>query len=248
MDANKRPRRSLFARIILGLLALVLFAGFIALGTWQVERRAWKLDLIARVDARVHADPVAAPDRSDWPNVTTKRDEYRHVQVHGTYRNEKESYVYASTDYGAGYWVITPLVRDDGTVVMINRGFVPTDHKKPDTREDGQIGTPVTVTGLLRIDEPGGTFLRDNAPQDDRWYSRDVKAMATKRGLDTANVAPYFIDADGSAHTSKLPIGGLTKVHFRNSHLSYAITWYGMALLVVAWWGFLFYRRRSKDD
>ena len=95
-----------------------------------------------------------------------------------------------------------------------------------------QIDKEVSVTGLLRISEPGGILLRDNNPAEDRWYSRDVDAIARAQKL--TNVAPYFIDADDSANSSGLPVGGLTRLSYRNVHLVYALTWYGLALLLAA--------------
>lgn len=247
LSTDTRP--STRTRIVVCILAAILFSGFSALGIWQVERRAWKLDLIERVDARVHGDPLTAPDRADWENVTRERDEYRKVTLLGHYRNDLESYVYAATDYGAGYWVMTPFERVDGTIIMINRGFVPTDRREPDSRAEGTVSGDTRVTGLLRMDEPGGTFMRDNVPDEDRWYSRDVRAMAAKRGLNPDDVAPYFIDADGSNNPGKLPVGGLTRISFPNNHLMYAITWFGMAVLtLVAAWIVLRPRRRKEGD
>ncbi|WP_430474726.1 SURF1 family protein [Thalassospira lucentensis] len=240
---------SMTTRIVVLLLAIILFSGFCGLGYWQVERRAWKLDLIERIDARVHGDAIEAPGRDDWANVSRARDEYRKVMVTGTFRNDLESQVYTATDYGAGYWVMTPLVRGDGSIVMINRGFVPTDHRDPDTRRDGMVEGEVTITGLLRMDEPVGTFMRDNVPQDDRWYSRDVRAMAIKRGVDANDVAPYFIDGDGARHPAKLPVGGLTKINFANNHVTYALTWFGLAILtLVGAWLVLRHRKGDDDD
>lgn len=237
---------STVARLVVLILTAILFSGFCGLGYWQLERRAWKHDQIERVDARVHGDAVTAPDRADWENVTRERDEYRKVMLLGRYRNDLETHVYAATDYGAGYWVMTPMERVDGTIIMINRGFVPTDHRDPQTRPEGMLSGQTRVTGLLRIDEPGGTFIRDNVPEQDRWYSRDVRAMAVKRGLNPDDVAPYFIDADGRENPARLPIGGLTRIHFPDNHLSYALTWFGMAALtlVCAW----LVLRRRKDD
>lgn len=239
---------SMTTKIVVLSLAAMLFSGFCALGYWQIERRAWKLDLIERIDARVHGDPVAAPMRDDWANVSRARDEYRKVSVTGTYRNDLETQVYTATDYGAGYWVMTPLLRGDGTIVMINRGYVPTDHREADSRPESHVDGQVTVTGLLRIDEPLGTFIRDNVPEEDRWYSRDVRAMAIKRGLNGDDVAPYFIDGDGAENLAKLPVGGLTKISFPNNHMTYALTWFGLAALtIVAAWIVLRPRRRKAD-
>ena len=85
------------------------------------------------------------------------------------------------------------------------------------------------MTGLLRMSEPGGAFLRSNDPAADRWFSRDVAAIAASRGLD--KVAPYFIDAERAPGESGLPVGGLTVIAFSNNHLVYALTWGALALM-----------------
>ena len=228
--------------------AVVLFSGFVALGTWQVQRRTWKLDLIARVQERVHAPAVPAPAVAEWSRLNAANSEYRHVRVSGTFLNDSETLVQALTELGGGFWVLTPLRQADGSVVLVNRGFVPPERRARAAHGAGEPTTAAALTGLLRISEPGGSFLRWNDPGQDRWYSRDVQAIAAVRRL--GRVAPYFIDADaqGSAQrpageddisraaatpTSMEPVGGLTVVTFRNAHLSYAITWYGLALLVV---------------
>ena len=251
-------------------LMVVFFVLFAALGTWQVQRRAWKLDLISRVDQRVHAPATPAPGPVDWPRVTAASDEYRHVTATGTFLDASQTLVQAVTDLGAGYWVLTPLQAPDGTVVLINRGFVPSDDRnrvRPGSAPAPGYGTPPaengghspastpgepatsgvrmrspgavsTVTGLLRITEPGGAFLRHNNPAGNQWYSRDVQAIAAARGL--AHVAPYFIDAQATSYEyasapvaspTVVPTPGLTVIRFHNSHLVYAITWYTLALM-----------------
>jgi len=291
-------RRSPWLKAIVFALAVCFFVLFVALGTWQVKRRAWKLDLIARVEQRVHAPAVPAPGPAHWPNVTAAADEYRHVTATGTFLDSSQALVQAVTDLGAGYWVLTPLRQADGSVVLINRGFVPADDRGR-VRPGAPLGTRVaegstaaaastggdgppaaatsTVTGLLRMTEPRGAFLRHNNPVANQWYSRDVQAIAAARGL--SHVAPYFIDAEANrtdrniAPSASLPMGaevsahdgnaptaaetpahdgnapiaagpgwagtgatvaptpGLTVIHFHNSHLVYAITWYTLALM-----------------
>ncbi len=208
------------------LTALLLAAcGFAALGVWQVERLHWKHALIARVDRRIHAPAVPAPSRSDWPNVNDVRDGYRHVEANGQYLPGRDTQVQALTELGPGNWVLSPL-RTTGGVVLVNRGFV---------ADDATATSPppgdVRVTGLLRISEPNGRVLRRNDPAHGRWYSRDVAAIARARGL--ADVAPYFIDADGPPGATGWPRGGMTVVHFRDAHLQYALTWFALALLSV---------------
>lgn len=234
-DAPVRPLAT-GSRVALAAFALAAFALFVALGTWQLQRLAWKLDLIERVEARVHAPPVAAPGLADWPHVSAARDEYRAVQLEGRFDHDHETLVQASTTLGAGFWVLTPLLRDDGTTVLVNRGFVPPDARERAARRSTEPRGEVRVTGLLRVTEPGGGFLRNNDPAGDRWYSRDVAAIGAARGL--LQLAPYFVDqaatpAASAGAAPAWPVGGLTVISFRNNHLVYALTWYGLALGVV---------------
>jgi surfeit locus 1 family protein len=227
-DRAGRPRTALALAAIGGML-LVFFSGFVALGVWQVQRLHWKRELIARVDHRIHAEPVAAPVSGDWPNVGAERDEYRRVFVEGIYLRGHDTRVQALTELGAGDWVLTPLRTADGEIVLVNRGFVPS------TIASRAVPLPeglVHVTGLLRITEPKGAFLRPNDAAHDRWHSRDVGAIASARGL--SSVAPYFIDAErGTASPgSQWPTAGLTVVQFPNNHLMYAVTWFSLAALV----------------
>jgi surfeit locus 1 family protein len=220
---------------------LLLAAVFAGLGTWQVQRLFWKLDLIARVEARIHRDAVPAPPVSQWAGINAGKDEYRHITATGIFDHARTVLVQAVTERGAGFWVMTPLLRDDGSAVLVNRGFVPADRRDALTRSGANAAGAITVTGLLRISEPGGGFLRGNDPAGGRWYSRDVAAIAVAQGL--AAVAPYFIDADATPNPGGLPVGGLTVVRFRNSHLVYALTWYGLAL--IAAWGVRILQRRD---
>ena len=221
--SDPRPRRITTYLIIAALL--LACGGFVALGTWQVHRLAWKRDLIARVDARVAAEAVAPPAPERWAAVTAADDEYRHVRLSGTYLANADTRVDALTELGAGDWILSPLQTDQG-VVMINRGFVP---KRTDYAS--VPGALVTVEGLLRITEPKGRVLADNEPEQDRWYSRDVAAIAAKRGLAAQAVAPYFVDAAYVPEAPEYPRGGMTVVRFHNSHLAYLLTWYTLALM-----------------
>lgn len=229
-------RHTAFALVMAGLACV-----FIGLGTWQVQRLFWKLDLIARVDARVHAAAIPVPAPAEWPSVSAETAEYRHVAAQGTFLHDKEVFVQAVTERGPGFWVVTPLKMANQNIILINRGYVPADRRDPATRPGSQPTGDVTVTGLLRITEPGGGFLRSNDPAAGRWYSRDVAAIAMAERLE--NVAPYFVDADRASNAGEYPVGGLTVIQFRNSHLVYAITWYSLAAMSIGASIYLFRRR-----
>jgi len=212
-------------------------SAFLALGTWQMFRMQWKHALIERVNQRVHAEPVAAPGATEWPSITAENSEYLHVQASGTLLLDRSTLVQASTQHGLGFWVMTPLRTGSGGIILVNRGFVP-------SRQAGEAAAarPAVVTGLLRLSEPVGRVLRKNDAASERWYSRDVQAIAAARGL--APVAPYFIDADASpAPEAGQPIGGLTVIAFNDNHLVYALTWYALALMII---GFTWEINRKK--
>ncbi|MFT5535228.1 MAG: surfeit locus 1 family protein [Candidatus Paceibacteria bacterium] len=248
-QAEGRPAsRSRAGKLLLLVCAGVIFLSLLALGSWQVVRLQWKLDLIARVDARVKAPVVEAPASPAWSGVTAASDEYRHVSVTGQFLFGRTVRVQAVTERGSGFWLLTPLRRASGDVVLINRGYVPARTGDwlpgaglvtPDALD--RTGAMTTVTGLLRISEKDGAFLRNNDPANNRWYSRDVSAIAAASGLASAvgPVAPYFVDADvvsagrrADDPSGDIPVGGLTVIAFHNSHLVYAITWFTLALML----------------
>lgn len=216
-------RLALTVAIALAVMALV------GLGIWQVERLAWKNALIAEVNARLAAAPVAAPGPQAGALSA-----YTRVTATGNFDFAHEVLVQAVTARGAGFWVLTPLTTAEGWRLLVNRGFVPGDQRDPAQRQNPE--GPQTVTGLLRPTEPGGAFLRANDPKAGRWYSRDTAAIAAAQ--DIGPVAPYFIDAAAGPDPQALPVGGLTVVSFRNAHLVYALTWFSLAL-VLAVTGFL---------
>ncbi len=229
MSARRRG-----AILLLGVVSVALFCG---LGVWQLQRRVWKLTLIAHVEQRVHAPPSAAPGPGQWPSMTADNAEYRHVTLTGHYLPARDARVLAVTELGPGYWVLTPFQACDGFVVLVNRGYVPQDWSEPAAAATAGQGSGCgqRVTGLLRISEPHGGFLRANDPAQGRWYSRDVAAIGAWQGMTGQGVtgaAPYFIDAEADGGDG-YPRGGLTVVKFPNSHLVYALTWFGMALTCI---------------
>jgi cytochrome oxidase assembly protein ShyY1 len=165
--------------------------------------------------------------------------EYRRVQATGTFLHERETLVQAVSDLGSGFWVMTPLQLTDGTTLLVNRGFVSQERRDRATRSANDPIGETTITGLLRVTQPKGGFLQTNDPAADRWYSRDVEAIAAARGLSRA--APYFVDADAAPVLSQQkpaelrlpearvvesrqaetvwPVGGLTVISFQNNHL-----------------------------
>lgn len=183
--------------------------------------------------------PGPLPRWADW----SPDDAYTRVRVRGVYLHDRETLVQAVTEAGPGWWVMTPLRTDEG-VVLVNRGFVPREARDPASRADSRIDGTVDVAGLLRATEDRGGFLRANDPAAGRWYSRDVREIARARGL-TEPVAPFFIDAAAAPNSGRYPAGGMTVVRFRDNHLGYALTWFGLCGLSLAG-GFIVFRHRRR--
>lgn len=234
----------LLRRLGLPLAALLVGLCLIGLGSWQVQRLAWKKDLIAAVDSRKDAAPVSAAGPDNWATVSPENDVYRRVTATGTFRHDQSVLVQAVTEQGGGFWVLTPL--DAGEYqIFINRGFVSPDKADPATRIAANGAEPVTITGLMRFTEPDGGFLRENDPAADRWFSRDIIAIAKAKGV--PNAAPYFIDADATPNAGGYPVGGLTVVTFTNNHLVYALTWFALAGIAF-FFGWMLWRSPRRQD
>ena len=229
---DPQPRSQSLLRGAVFLFLVLTLGTFLALGSWQVQRLAWKKDLMARIDGRVHAEPVSSPGLLQWNESADPRSQYEYLRVRlqGRFLHEREVQVYANSLLGPGYWVMTPLETSDD-IVWINRGFVPNEKRRPDSRQEALPAESVEVIGLLRMAETQGLFVRNNVAAEDRWYHRDLAAMTDVRGLD--RTAPYFVDADATPNPGGWPRGGLTVIQFRNNHLSYALTWFGLAVMNV---------------
>ena len=226
-----------------GTFAVVLtaFAALIALGTWQIERRAWKAELIATMEMRLAMAPLAIEA------VLASREpvDFRPLRASGSFRHDQEFYLASRSYQGKlGYHVVTPLVLNvDRITVMIDRGWVPAERRDPASRPQGQLAGSVTVTGIARLPPKPGLFTPDNRPDQNQWYWSDLSAMARQAGI--ADVAPFVIEAGADGNPGGLPIGGRTRVTLSNDHLQYAITWYALAgaLAVI----YLVSRRRRDD-
>ncbi len=222
----KRPRKAL--AVGLGLIGIAILIG---LGTWQVQRLHWKEGLIATIQQRMAMPPVelVAALKTD-PDIAGQ--EYRPVKVEGTFDHRFERHFLATYEGEPGFYIYTPLRLDDGEWLFVNRGFVPDGRQDPATRPGGQVEGRVTVTGLLRSApaEKPSSFVPDNEPDKNIFFWKDLRAMAATSGLPAdAPVLGLFVDADKMPNPGGLPIGGVTIVDLPNSHLQYAITWYGLA-------------------
>lgn len=210
----------------------VLLAVLCWLGTWQLNRLQWKLNLIAAVNSHMAASPTTL-DRI--LGMSAEDAQYRRVALSGRFDHTREAYIFTTAAEGvAVYHVLTPFTTDDGKVVMVDRGAVPGDRLDPKSRAAGNVEGPTHVTGVWRVPDPPGLFTPRPNPGKRIWYARDLKAIAAADRLHLS--APAVIEADATPNPGGLPRGGQTVVSFRNQHLSYAVTWYGLAVVLLGVW------------
>lgn len=197
----------------------------VALGVWQIQRLAWKTDLIAFRDAQFAAEPVPLPAKIDA--AALKALAFRRVTVGGRFRHDREIYL-ASLNHGeTGFRVITPLARDDGGWVLVDRGWIPAAKRDPATRAAGQIEGRVTIIGMVRADGRQGWFTPENDRAKNYWFWPDFAAMVDYAGVD----APPLVVVAGPTPTAKGPLKGSSlTVDIPNDHLVYAIIWLSLAV------------------
>jgi surfeit locus 1 family protein len=248
MSANQASEPNRFPKLLL-LLAGAAFLVLCGLGIWQVQRLRWKEDLIARIDERTRQAPVALA--SIMQSLGSGEDiDYVPVRVTGTFRHDLEQFFFATHRGASGYFVYTPLTLEQGSLVFVNRGFVPFDRKDAAGRGEGQVSGAVTVEGLARSRLAGkpSFVIPDNDPAKNVFYWKDLDAMAGNAGLDPATVVPLFIDAGGAPNPGGLPVGGVTLIDLPNNHLQYAITWFGLAAALAGVTAVYLARRRLPSS
>ena len=210
-------------------VAAVAFACLAALGAWQLERLQWKLGLIAEVNRNLSAAPISA----DEALRMGPRAQYRRVTLSGRFDNAKEAYIFAAVAGGAAvYHVIVPFRTVRGRWFLVDRGVVPRERLDPATRRAGQIAGLTRVVGVWRTPETSGFFTPPPDLAHRVWYAHDLSGIARADGVSPA--APVVIEADATANRGGWPKGGQTVVRFRNEHLQYAITWFGLAAVLLA--------------
>ncbi|MEO8557487.1 MAG: SURF1 family protein [Rhodospirillales bacterium] len=205
--------------------AVIMMLGF---GVWQVERLAWKNDLIERLQTRTAAAPVPLDQLSGKP----ADDEYRQIKLRGRFDHAHEMHLIArSLNGNTGYHIITPLILDDGRAVLVNRGWVPDERKDPARRAEGQVPGIVDVVAVTRLSQIPGWVTPNNQPAKNVWLYVDVAAMRQAGGIASSG-SDYWFSANAAPNPGGYPIGGQTQINLPNDHLQYAFTWFAFAVIL----------------
>ena len=226
--------------LILSIAALCALAVLLSLGTWQLERKAWKEGLIATLQARLSATPQPLPAASSWLSLARADHEFTRVRLNATFLpgdTQREARVYTSGSAlrddikSPGYFVFAPARLPDGTTVVINRGYVANPHPTAATPPMPLPPGPIDVIGVMRWPERPDIFNAAYNATDDLWFVRNSVSMATRSGW--GEVAPFYIDMELPVPSGGVPLPASLRPNLPNQHLQYAVTWYGLALVLV---------------
>ncbi|XP_076661274.1 surfeit locus protein 1 [Halictus rubicundus] len=231
-----------------GFFLLSIPIGTFLLGTWQVQRRKWKLNLLQNLNDRIYHEPLELPAELEQ----LEEMEYYPFKVKGTFLYDQEfpiglrslivdgdssaqGSLVGNKDAQKGYYIITPFkLLDRDLTILVNRGWIPKTLKNSTARQYTQVKGEVEIIGVLRSNESRPQFVPKNSPKEDIWYYRDVNAMA-----EIAGTAPIYLEMKSDKNFPKYPIGSQTNVKLRNEHLSYIITWYSLSATT----GYMWYRQ-----
>lgn len=207
------------------------FATTVGLGTWQVQRLYWKTNLIHEIQSAKEQSPLTERDLPTTEEGWKEKNFYP-VKLSGTWNHEIE-YHLAPRYYKSqlGYHLVQPLILRDKRVVFVNRGWIPAANKDISTRPHSIGVGHGNVTGLIRYGSERNPFTPENQKEKNVWFGRDVQQMADF--YEVKNVLPAMVDDVGPQDEKKLPIPSDGDIKIYNQHLSYIITWYGIALGVL---------------
>jgi surfeit locus 1 family protein len=220
------------------------------LGSWQLQRKAWKESLIDTLEQRVSAPPVPLPPQATWAELDASEHEFQRVKFLGAFPPGQAALVYASASSlrrdvsGPGYWVFAPARTAAGAVIVVNRGFVPEGRQDAATRAASENSGPIELVGAMRWPERRAWFAPSDSPGQNLWFVRDHLAIAAAKGW--GEVAPFFIELERPQPPGGLPRPGPLEVNLRNEHLQYAITWYGLAVVFAVMFVLWMRGRHSK--
>lgn len=245
--ARRRP-----GLLVPGLATLAALSVLLGLGFWQLERKAWKEDLIDTLTRQLAAPPIALPPPGQWTRLDQKENEFRRVVFRAEILAGQEALVYTSGSAfrpdvaGPGYWIMSPARVASGNIIVVNRGFVPEGRQDSTTRADSQAAGAIDLVGVLRWPDPAGLFTPAGDLPRNLWFNRDPVAIAQAKQWGA--VPPFYVDQEAPVPPGGLPKPGALHVRLPNDHLHYALTWFGLAAVLVGVFGFWAYGRLRQPQ
>ena len=209
------------------IFSVIIFAILFSFGTWQVKRLFWKEALIERYTIQSQSNPIKNPSKLD-----SSINEFKSVEFTGSFLHKNEIYITGKTYEGnAGFHVITPFELNNNKIILINRGWVSEGYRNPEKRKFSLVEGQILIKGIIRYPQKKGYFVPENDGKNGFWFTIKPNEIINFLNLTPNKVINnYYIDALRQGEKLTLPIGVTGKPKLRNQHLSYAVTWYGLAL------------------
>ena len=201
---------------------------FCSLGTWQIYRLQWKVDLINEINNGLNSEPVF------YSNTNIKN--YQKVKFSGIFDFEKQIYLYSLNNKGKpGYDIITPLKINSNEILLINRGWIQKDQKG--NRDINKVESNSYEGILKKITKPN-PFKPDNDIENNIWYSLKLTDLEDFTGYKLSNFVLFLQNNQNNLVENKIVSPDLP-----NNHLKYALTWYSVALSILLY--FLYFRKKQ---
>ena len=215
-------------KTLFNIFVIFFITVFCSLGTWQLYRLQWKLDLIEQINAGLRSEPVK------YSKIIKKN--YQRVTVEGKFKFNKQIYLYSLNETGKpGFDVITPLMTNSNEHVLVNRGWIEKNYK--DLKSINAIKDN-EIVGIFREIPKPNMFKPKNDIFKNVWFSLNQNDLKKFTGINFRN---YVIFLEGKK--TNLPTPKVITANLTNNHLKYALTWYSVALSILIY--FLYFRKKQ---
>lgn len=215
------------------LLTIVGVAILCALGTWQLQRLQWKTGILDAINAEYAVEASGAP--LSFEDFSEDID-FKRGYISGNYMHDKTVLLQPRMHKGeVGYHVLTPfrVSREQGFVVLVNRGWVPLDWNELKNDEAHKLGGVLKITGMLRSVPRVSSFVPENNPDQSMWYRIDLEEISDVKGGGPFALNMFYVETEGS-RGQEYPIAAATRISPNNNHAQYAFFWFAMAVVMVA--------------
>jgi surfeit locus 1 family protein len=199
---------------------------FIALGSWQLVRLNWKLDLIEQIQSSLKDEPI------NINNTALKN--YLRIKAVGTIDFENQIYLYNLNEKGApGFEVINPI-KINKENYLLNRGWIPFNKKND---KEINIIDENNIVGVLRKQIKANMFKPKNDISNNYWFTLNREDLYDFTGK---KFSPYIIYLSSK---NEFPKTKLITANISNNHKKYAITWFSLAISILLI--YLYFRKKN---
>ena len=213
-------------KFLFSVFVYFIISVLIGLGSWQIYRLNWKLDLIAEIENSLKNNPIEL-SKADKKN-------YLRIKTSGLVDFDKQIYLYNLNDSGnPGFEVVNPIIVNNENY-LINRGWIPFDKKN---QPEINLFDENNIIGTLKLQSKANSFKPKNDIEKNYWFTLDRNDIFSYTGK---NFSKYIIYTSGDYKTPKPKV---ITANISNNHKKYAITWFSMAISILLL--YLYFRKKN---